>query len=224
MGRENAAAAELLGQGLEQLCIGLDEHACCRLLRYCEELRKWNRKINLIARNTSLPDIIEKHFLDSLTLLPVLGEMAPGPGPLLDVGSGAGFPGLVVKIARPARRVLLLEPRQRRSVFLRHVIRTLSLEGIEVSTARVEDEEPRPGDDHFSVITGRAVADVAGFLEMVAPRVGPTTVVACMQGPAGKQGWRQGSRVGSLRCLGWREIVLPFTGAQRFILLFQAIP
>ncbi|NIA05072.1 MAG: 16S rRNA (guanine(527)-N(7))-methyltransferase RsmG [Proteobacteria bacterium] len=223
MGPENSAAAELLGQGLEQLGIGLDEHARRRLLRYCEELQKWNRKINLIARNTSLPDIIEKHFLDSLTLLPVLSEMAPGPGPLLDVGSGAGFPGLVVKIARPARQVLLLEPRQRRSVFLRHIIRTLSLAGIEVSTARVEDDGPRPGDDNFAVITGRAVADVARFLKMVGPCAGPATIVACMQGPAGKRGWRQGSRVGNLRCLGWRETVLPFSGARRFILLFQTI-
>ncbi len=218
---ENSAAAELLDRGLERLGIGLDEHARRRLLRYCEELRKWNRKINLIARNTSLPDIIEKHFLDSLTLLPVLGEMAPGP--LLDVGSGAGFPGLVVKIASPARRVLLLEPRQRRSVFLRHIIRTLSLEGVEVSTARVEDDDTRPGCEYFAVITGRAVADVAGFLEMVGPRVGPATVVACMQGPTGKQGWRPGSRAGNLRCLGRRDIVLPFSGSRRFILLFQAI-
>ncbi|NOX79740.1 MAG: 16S rRNA (guanine(527)-N(7))-methyltransferase RsmG [Deltaproteobacteria bacterium] len=223
MERENSAAAELLDRGLEQLGIGLDDHARRRLLLYCEELRKWNRKINLIARNTSLPDIIEKHFLDSLTLLPVLGEVAPGSGPLLDVGSGAGFPGLVVKIAGPARRVLLLEPRQRRSVFLRHIIRTLSLEGIEVSTARVEDDDTRHGCEYFSVITGRAVADVAGFLEMVAPRVGPATIVACMQGPTGKQGWRQGSLAGGLRCLGWREIVLPFSGSRRFILLFQAI-
>ncbi|GBE53477.1 ribosomal RNA small subunit methyltransferase G [bacterium BMS3Bbin14] len=221
MGPENSAAAGLLGQGLEQLGIGLDEHARRRLLRYCEELQKWNRKINLIARNTSLPDIIEKHFLDSLTLLPVLSEMPPGP--LLDVGSGAGFPGLVVKIAHPARPVLLLEPRQRRSVFLRHIIRTLSLEGIEVSTARVEDDEPRPGFENFAIITGRAVADVARFLEMVGPRVGPATVVACMQGPAGKQDWRQGSRAGNLRCLGRRETVLPFSGARRFILLFQTI-
>jgi len=221
--RENSAAAELLGQGLEQLGIGLDAHARRCLLRYCEELRQWNRKINLIARNTSLPDIIEKHFLDSLTLLPVLDELPPGDGPLLDVGSGAGFPGLVVKIARPGRQVLLLEPRQRRSIFLRHIIRTLSLEGIEVSTTRVEDDETRPGFEHFAVITGRAVADVARFLAMVAPRIGRTTIVACMQGPAGKQGWRQGSRAGDLRCLGRREIVLPFSGARRFILLFQTI-
>ncbi len=224
MGPENSAAAGLLGQGLEQLGIGIDEQACRRLVRYCEELRQWNRKINLIARNTSLPDIIEKHFLDSLTLLPVLDEIAADSGPLLDVGSGAGFPGLVVKIARPARQVLLLEPRQRRSIFLRHIIRTMSLEGIKVSTARVEDDETRPGDDHFSVITGRAVADVARFLGMVAPRVGRTTIVACMQGPAGKQGWQQGSRAGNLHCLGWREIVLPFSGARRFILLFQTVP
>ncbi len=222
MGPENPAAAGLLGQGLEQLGIGIDEQACRRLVYYCEELRQWNRKINLIARNTSLPDIIEKHFLDSLTLLPVLDEMA-GSGPLLDVGSGAGFPGLVVKTACPARQVLLLEPRQRRSIFLRHIIRTLSLEGIKVLTSRVEDDELWPGDDNFSVITGRAVADVARFLGMVAPRVGRTTIVACMQGPAGKQGWQQGARAGNLHCLGRREIVLPFSGARRFILLFQTV-
>ena len=69
-----------------------DSKALKRLHRYFQELKKWSRKVNLIAKGTSGLEIFEKHFLDSLTLLPAVG----GPDPhLLDIGTGAGFPGLV---------------------------------------------------------------------------------------------------------------------------------
>ena len=211
---------KLFRQGLKQLGIELDPHRVQRLIGYCEELRKWNRKINLIARNTSVQDIVEKHFLDSLALVPVLRELEYGGGPLLDVGSGAGFPGLVLKIARPDVPVLLLEPRHRRAAFLRHMIRTMNLDGIEVSTARVEDQGAISGYD-FDAITGRAVADVSRFLEMAGPGIGQKTTVLCMQGPAGRQRWEVGSVAGPMRCVKIFETVLPWSRSQRFILIFQ---
>lgn len=189
-----------------------------QLVRYCLELEKWNRKVNLIAKDTPLPDIVDKHFLDSLILIPVLDRLRPKGGSLLDVGSGAGFPGLVVKIARPGWRISLLEPRERRGIFLRHIIRTLNLTGIRVEPSRIE--EGRLVSD-YQLITGRAVADVPTFLAMVAGLATPETYVICMQGEGGRQGLQPGDRVGTFVCVGVEEDRLPFSGDHRFLLLFN---
>ena len=123
-----------LGQGCDALEIVLDAAAVERLFVYFTELLRWSRKINLIAKGTPDAEILEKHFLDSLTLLPLLDTP---DSHLLDVGTGAGFPGLVCKAARPDLTVTLLEPRLKRVSFLRHVIRTLNLTGVEALACRV---------------------------------------------------------------------------------------
>jgi 16S rRNA (guanine527-N7)-methyltransferase len=212
-------AGDLLRRGLERLGIAVEEKVLARLVIYCLELEKWNRKINLVARNTRLDDIVDKHFLDSLTLVPILDRLAPANSSLLDVGSGAGFPGLVLKIVRPGCRVVLLEPREKRVAFLRHVIRRTGLKDIEVAAARVE--EGRAAEQKYSVITGRAVADVATFLNMVGPLAGLETLVICMQGVGGRGDWREGDRAGGFACVGVEESVLPFSRAKRFMLLFR---
>ncbi|HHO48453.1 MAG TPA: 16S rRNA (guanine(527)-N(7))-methyltransferase RsmG [Desulfobacteraceae bacterium] len=218
-GDRGEEAGDLLRRGLERLGIGAGDETVARLVRYCVELEKWNRKINLIARNTRLEDIVDKHFLDSLTLVPILDRLARANSSLLDVGSGAGFPGLVLKIVRPDLSVVLLEPRERRGAFLRHVIRQTGLKDIEVAAARVEEKRIAAG--KYAVITGRAVADVATFLGMVAPLAGPETLVICMQGGGGRGDWRKGDRVGGFACVGVEETMLPFSRAKRFMLLFR---
>lgn len=209
----------LLRRGLDLLEVSVENEAQARLVRYCLELEKWNRRINLIARNTGRRDIVDKHFLDSLTLVPLLDRTVLAGSTLLDVGSGAGFPGLVLKIARPSFRVVLLEPRERRVAFLRHVIRQTGLRDVEAAASRVE--KGRPADREYAVITGRAVADVENFLALVNPLAGPDTLVICMQGVRGKGDWRQGDRVSGFACAGVEETVLPFSRSRRFLLLFR---
>lgn len=212
-------AGDLLRRGLDLSGIRVDGEVLARLTFYCLELEKWNRKINLIARNTRRQDIVDKHFLDSLTLVLVLDRLAPAKPSLLDVGSGAGFPGLVLKIVRPGYRVVLLEPREKRVAFLRHVIRQTGLKNIEVAAARIE--EGRVADRTYSFITGRAVADVKTFLKMVGPLAAPETLVICMQGIHGRQDWREGYRANDFVCAGVEETQLPFSRARRFLLLFR---
>lgn len=211
-------ARRLLSQGLELLGLPLADEQVSALVRYCLELVKWNRKVNLIAKNTPLPDIIDKHFLDSLTLVPLLDRLLPEGGTMLDVGSGAGFPGLAVKIARPPLAITLLEPRERRVAFLRHIIRTLQLDRIRVEPSRIE--EGRLTSD-YRIITGRAVADVSSFLAMVERVVTPETHVVCMQGEGGRQDLGKGERIGVFSCVGMEESRLPFSGARRYFLLFR---
>jgi 16S rRNA (guanine527-N7)-methyltransferase len=213
-------ADHLLRKGLLHLGIALSEQSITGLIQYSLELLKWNRKVNLVAKKTSLEDVIEKHFLDSLTLVQVLETYAPENGLLVDVGSGAGFPGLVVKTACPDRPVILLEPRQRRVSFLNHIIRLLSLAGIKVLPHRT-DEQDVLHDAHCAVITSRAVADVTSFLGMVYDLADPGTLVACMQGPSGKEQWEKEKDNAQFDRVGIEHIPLPFSRAHRTIIVFR---
>lgn len=196
--------------GLERLGLSISADAAAHLLLYCQELQKWSRKINLIARDTPAAEIVEKHFLDSLTLLPLLNRYDGAGASLLDVGSGAGFPGLVLAAALPELRVTLLEPRQKRTAFLRHVGRTLGLTNVQVWEERLEPGESTAAD--FTFITSRAVAAPADFLPMLEQAAGPETLVILMQAAAGRQflaACPQWEFVDSLQCN------LPFSGHPR---------
>lgn len=192
-----------------------------RLFVYFTELTRWNRKINLIAKGTPDAEILEKHFLDSLTLLSLLDVSAPH---LLDVGTGAGFPGLVCKAVRPDLTVTLLEPRLKRVSFLRHVIRTLNLAGVEALACRVEDETLLPSNPVFTHITSRAVTDIAEFLGMVSRLCGPGTTVICMKGPKWQEELetlQKCSPALALQHHSTLERELPFSAAKRALLTFS---
>jgi 16S rRNA (guanine527-N7)-methyltransferase len=210
-----------LAQGADQLGLELDGKVLDRLIVYLAELIKWNRRVNLIARDTSVEQAIELHFLDSLTLLPLLRE-AGAPVHLLDVGSGAGFPGLVLACALPEARVTLAEPRQKRVTFLRHLIHTLQAANTEVVADRIEAHVPA-WQGRFSHITGRAVAEPALFLPLIRPLATAETMVLLMLvRPEPLAG------ISSLPGGGWRvvrtsELVLPFSGAPRLLATVQPI-
>ncbi|MEE4165318.1 MAG: 16S rRNA (guanine(527)-N(7))-methyltransferase RsmG, partial [Desulfocapsaceae bacterium] len=172
--------ARLIRHGSRDFGIDLDEAAVGRLFMYFQELRRWNRKMNLISRETAEQAIVEKHFVDSLALLMLLDEKQDC---LLDVGSGAGFPGLVCKIARPEMAVRLVEPRLKRVSFLRHVIRCCELTDISVQSCRLEDLSAGEGEPRFTCIACRAVSDVVHFLALCERFCAADRRVICMKGP-----------------------------------------
>jgi 16S rRNA (guanine527-N7)-methyltransferase len=212
----------LLKAGCEHLGLELGNDALERLFIYFEELKRWSRRINLIARETREEDIIESHFLDSLTLLPLLD----GHVHLLDVGTGAGLPGLVCKAAMPELTLTLVEPRLKRVSFLRHIIRTLDLDGVSVLDCRIEDEALIPSDTPFTHITGRAVADIGTFLGLVRRFALSKPMILCMKGPR----WQQelmavtgDLQAGSLDLVRTVELQLPFSGAKRTLLALKIL-
>ena len=209
-----ADSRDLLVRGGAQLGLAMDVAGVERLLVYLAELMKWSRRVNLIARDTPETQVVETHFLDSLTLLPFLD--GAGEVHLLDVGSGAGFPGLALACVRPDARFTLCEPRQKRVSFLRHVVRTLGLANVEVVAERVEAHlADWPG--RFTHITSRAVAEPAAFLPLVRPLVTPATRVLLMLARA--EGLAGIDRLvsGPWRVDAERRFVLPFSKAPRLV-------
>lgn len=214
MAKPAADSRDLLVRGGAQLGLAMDAAGVERLLAYLAELMKWSRRVNLIARDTPEAQAVETHFLDSLTLLPFVDETeAPH---LLDVGSGAGFPGLALACVRPDARFTLCEPRQKRVSFLRHVIRTLGLANVEVVAERVEAHLPDwPG--RFTHLTSRAVAEPAAFLPLVRPLVTPGARVLLMLARAEGLAGIDRLASGPWRVEAERRFVLPFSGAPRLV-------
>ena len=141
---------------------------------------------------------------------------------LLDVGAGAGFPGLVIKIVRPELFVTLVEPRRKRVSFLRQVIRELKLSGIEVLPVRVEDLGPQA---LFSFITSRAFTGLSELLGMARPLSPKGGLVIGMKGPKGLyelRDWQtQSAAASSYHLLEIRRLTLPFSRAERILLVFE---
>jgi 16S rRNA (guanine527-N7)-methyltransferase len=158
-------------EGLKKLGLELTEQQSKQFLRYQQELLDWNTRVNLTSI-TDPGEVTIKHFLDSLSLL--MAFDAP-EARLLDIGAGAGFPGLPLKIVRPQWRLMLLEATGKKVAFLQHLIETLHVTSIAAVHGRAE-ELAHKGDYRatFDVVTARAVASLPALLEYASPfcRVG----------------------------------------------------
>jgi 16S rRNA (guanine527-N7)-methyltransferase len=136
---------------------------------YYQELIEWNKKINLTAI-TDYSSVQLKHFLDSLTITLALPELGRPDFNIVDVGTGAGFPGVPLKILSPKPRLVLLEPTTKKTAFLHHIIRKLKLENVEVLNTRAEDAAHLAGyREQFALVLSRAVALLPTLLELTLP-------------------------------------------------------
>lgn len=216
----NNEIADLLKEGCARLGIALDDQTIARLARYFFELQKWNEKINLIGR-ASEREIVDRHFLDSLTLLPFLRRQDAKP--LLDVGSGGGFPALALKACLPELPVILVEPRQKRAAFLKHIIRTLELRQATVIASRLAADNPIFQKQTYPLISCRGVTGTSDFLELCRPFSPPGGRVVCMKGPRADEelaDWRKKQPDSPFRLEERIACSLPFSQAQRHILIF----
>ncbi|HAZ61884.1 MAG TPA: 16S rRNA (guanine(527)-N(7))-methyltransferase RsmG [Gammaproteobacteria bacterium] len=143
-----AAPGHLLAEGVQALGLELPPGAEARLLAYGELVLHWNRVHNLTSARDA-GTFVRRHLLDCLAALPFLTGNS-----LIDIGSGAGLPGMVFAIARPELRCRLVEPRHKRAAFLHTVRAELGVENAEVLTARMEDLPASGGHD---LATARAV-------------------------------------------------------------------
>jgi 16S rRNA (guanine527-N7)-methyltransferase len=144
-----------------------------RLLDYLDVLARWNRTYNLTAIRDPLA-MVEGHLLDSLSVLAWVRS-----GRLLDVGSGAGLPGLVLAMVRPDVHAVLLDGAGKRVRFLTHAITALGVGNAEAVQARVERYRP---DALFDSVVSRATMDLATLIESAGPLVGPGGCLLAMKG------------------------------------------
>ena len=164
---------------LRQAIPGLTDDACDKFVAYYAMLIDWNTRMNLTAI-TAPEDVVKKHFADSLAALPFL----PDGAKIVDVGTGAGFPGIPLLIVRPDLRLTLVDSLQKRVTFLEAVLETLHLSATCVH-ARAEDFGRLPMQrGHYDFAVSRAVASLPVLLELTVPllKVGGKSI--CYKGDA----------------------------------------
>jgi 16S rRNA (guanine527-N7)-methyltransferase len=209
----------LLVEGAKVFGIDLGEKGIEAFERYRTELLIWNQKINLTAIRTE-KGIILKHFLDSLSVHPYVSEASI----LLDIGSGAGFPGIPLKIIAPALEVTLIDSVQKKVDFQRHIIRTLHLKGIEAIHGRVQDQEVvQRLEERFDVVISRAFSDLSTLLILSHPLLKKRGKVLAMKGKReGEEDPSSSARERApFRLQKAITFILPFSSFERTIFLFE---
>lgn len=160
---------ELLKTGAEAIGISLSEKQTAQFIKYYEILVEWNSFMNLTGI-TEYEEVVQKHFVDSLALSKALDVSKAET--LIDIGTGAGFPGIPLKIAYPHLKVTLLDSLQKRIKFLNEVVDQLGLEEVETIHGRAEDfAKPSMKRESYDLCVSRAVANLASLSEYCLPYV-----------------------------------------------------
>ena len=165
---------ELFIEELSKLNIQLKEKQIQQLDKYYELLIEWNEKINL-TRITEYEDVYLKHFYDSLTIAKVVNLSTKKT--LCDVGTGAGFPGIVLKIVYPNLKITLVDSLQKRVNYLNEIVNELGLEDIHAIHSRGEDFK-----ETFDVVTARAVANIEKLVTYTMHLVNKDGIFVAMKG------------------------------------------
>lgn len=209
-------------QYLKDLNIELDEKQISDFYKYMNLLIEWNKKINLTAI-IEPKEILLKHFVDSLTINKYIGRNAK----LIDVGTGAGFPGIPLKILRPDINVTLVDSLNKRINFLNEVIKKIGLEKIETIHSRAEEiGKNKEYREKYDVATSRAVANIATLSEYLIPLVKEKEKCIYMKGPDIEEELLNGKR--AINVLGGElakkeEFNLPKSDIKRTIIIINKI-
>lgn len=165
--------AQQLAQGVKELGVTLPAGAQERLLQYLALLQKWNRVYNLTAvRETQR--MVSEHLLDCLAVTPYIGENR-----ILDVGSGAGLPGIPLAVALPAARVTVLDSSHKKAAFLQQAVTELKLGNVVVACERVENWQPAA---RFEVVISRALSDLGEFVSLAGRHLATGGRLVAMKG------------------------------------------
>jgi 16S rRNA (guanine527-N7)-methyltransferase len=205
--------SQVIVDGAKAFDLDLDHHHTDFFAAHAKELLHWNHTINL----TTITDPFEvavKHFVDSLAPVKLI---SPG-ATLLDIGSGSGFPGIPLKVIMPSLAVTLIDASRKRVNFLKNVIRTLRLDGIEALHIRAEDL----ADDsaylkHFDTITSRALTDLKSFIRQARPLLAANGQMIALKGLV-DQTELEAARS---NILAVETYLLPFTQSKRSIFQIQ---
>jgi len=165
-----------LEQGLRDLALGVPANAQQKLLHYLHLIVKWNKHFNL-SGITAIQEMVPLHLLDSLAISPYLeGER------ILDIGSGAGLPGIPLAIANPDKSFVLLDSNGKKTRFLFQVKVALELSNVEIVDARVDEYLSTADAGEFSLITCRAFSSISSIVKMIEKPLASGTKLLAMKG------------------------------------------
>lgn len=227
-----AQAMQKLQTGCQTLGLDLTPLQVAQFELYYQILVEANAKFNLTAI-TGYEEVQVKHFLDSLVVLPViaeeLGEALPLTTPLhlVDVGTGAGFPGLPLKLVAPILKLTLVDGTGKKISFLHEVVAHLGLQGVEIVQGRAEELGRHPSHrGQYDLVTARAVAPLNTLVEYLLPMARRGGLVVVYKGAGAPQEFMEARK--ALDLLGGEAVRLapvqvPFLGEQRFVLLIKKI-
>lgn len=198
---------------LNRLDLNVTSESISLLERLADELLRWNPRRNLTAI-TDRDEVMEKHLADSLTLLPFVRQSTR----LLDIGSGAGFPALPLKIVCPELEVVSVDAVGKKIDFQRHVVRILGLKGFTALHERVEKlTDSLAG---FDLIVARALCSLGGLVALAGPFLAPGGRLVAMKGPEGNSEFSRQHDL--LEQDGWfatlHRLKLPVSGAERCLI------
>jgi len=218
----NLSFEELVTEGASKLGMVLQDRTISLLRLYGEEILLWNRSVNLVSAGV-ITDFAVRHFLDSLAVLPLLPRE---PFSMLDVGTGAGLPGIPLKMARPDISVFLVDASRKKISFLKEVIRKFNLAGIRAEQARIETWISR--ETHrkaFDIVLSRAVFPLPRFLELSSPFVKDSGLIIAMKGKSFRGELKDAEKTlieKNLSLKGHVALSLPFVREERHLLVFRS--
>ncbi len=214
----------LLKEGIEALGLEVDDKQISQLINYKNLLIEWNEKINLTAI-TEERDVYIKHFHDSFTCI-LTGVIKEGCK-VIDVGTGAGFPGVPVKILRPDIKLTLLDSLNKRILYLNDVINKLELNCVEAVHGRAEEAGAnKQHRESYDIAFSRAVAAMNILCEYCLPFVKVGGYFVCQKGPGYKEELEEAKK--AIEVLGGkvadvREVLLPFSDIRHYIIVIEKI-
>lgn len=213
---------DILQEGAKELSLNINQTQIEQLEKYAKLLKDWNNKINLTAI-TDDEGIATKHFLDSLTAL-CTGKVQ---GKVIDVGTGAGFPGLVLKIVKPEIELTLLDSLNKRIKFLSEVAAQLKIDGIEMVHSRAEDGgADRAYRGTYDTVVSRAVANMCVLSEWCLPFLKVGGYFLALKGPLADKELDEARRaitiLGGEVC-GVYEANIPFTDLSHKIIIVKKV-
>jgi 16S rRNA (guanine527-N7)-methyltransferase len=212
----------LLQAGVEELGLSLTSDIFFKFLLYLEELQKWNKQINLTAlKKTS--EIIRKHFLDSLALYTWIKDFDN----LLDLGTGAGFPGLPLKLVLPALDLTLIESTGKKVAFLGYLIARLEISGVKVNQCYMTPKLAQSRGPCFQAIVSRAAFPLSQFMTLAAPMLLPGGLLLAMKSVRlSEEEWQEAVNCApgaGLQAPQRHPYLLPLTGEPQLLIVLRRI-
>ena len=208
--KQTASFCSLLKKAVSNINLCVKDGEAGLFHEYTKELLEWNKKVNLTAI-TGPEDIIVKHFVDSLSALKFLFPSCR----LADIGSGAGFPGIPLKIMDPSIEMVLIESIGKKASFLDYIIKRLELNKITVYNGRVETFRP---DTLFDFVLSRAFSSLSACVELSLPLLKKEGHVVALRG---REGLKEARELKGCRPVCVESLSLPFKRGKRTIVVVK---